>query len=163
MPVFVRCRGSSPLTRGKLLPLADVRFANGLIPAHAGKTYAGGRGRGRSAAHPRSRGENVTINAGWERLEGSSPLTRGKHHGRHGRHIRRGLIPAHAGKTLERWDLRPSWRAHPHSHGENKQLLVAAASQRGSSPLTQGKHQPGRSHRHQPGLIPTHTGKISRP
>ena len=155
--------GSSPLTRGKPDPAANGGDGGGLIPAHAGKTSGQAGPAPPTPAHPRSRGENVTINAGWERLEGSSPLTRGKHHGRHGRHIRRGLIPAHAGKTLERWDLRPSWRAHPHSHGENKQLLVAAASQRGSSPLTQGKHQPGRSHRHQPGLIPTHTGKISRP
>ena len=29
----------------------------------------------------------------------------------------------------------------------------------GSSPLTRGKHQPSRSHRHQPGLIPAHAGK----
>ena len=50
---------------------------------------------------------------------------------------------------------------YPSSRGENKQLLVAAASQRGSSPLTQGKHQYGRSHRHQPGLIPTHAGKTN--
>ena len=69
---------------------------------------------------------------------GSSPLTQGKHHD-----------PDHqsAGTVL------------PRSHGENKQLLVAAASQRGSSPPTRGKLGELvhflRGHR----LIPAHAGK----
>ena len=51
-------RGSSPLTRGKLLKQVAYNLMQGLIPAHAGKT-AGRRVRhGIQGAHPRSRGEN---------------------------------------------------------------------------------------------------------
>ena len=52
--------GSSPLTRGKPLPLAQLGGQVGLIPAHAGKTAARGTRHGSTAAHPRSRGENRT-------------------------------------------------------------------------------------------------------
>ena len=91
--------GSSPLTRGK--PHHPPRPANpcGLIPAHAGKTTLNRTGFRSSGAHPRSRGENYTLNC-LERLTmGSSPLTRGKRSGLRARALRRRLIPAHAGKT----------------------------------------------------------------
>ena len=48
---------------------------------------------------------------------------------------------------------------HPRSRRENKQLLVAAASQRGSSPLTRGKLSSGHDGSFQRGLIPAHAGK----
>ena len=72
------CRGSSPLTRGKLgLGMSDS-VDKGLIPAHAGKTGAATPILTGGGAHPRSRGENVAeaITAAAE--FGSSPLTRGK-------------------------------------------------------------------------------------
>ena len=50
-------------------------------------------------AHPRSRGENVKANATTGEVVGSSPLTRGKRRARTGSTHKRGLIPAHAGKT----------------------------------------------------------------
>ena len=50
--------GSSPLTRGKLSRVTTCDSHKRLIPAHAGKTTANTRMRSRSAAHPRSRGEN---------------------------------------------------------------------------------------------------------
>ena len=50
--------GSSPLTRGKPIMAPEPAKVTGLIPAHAGKTGRLPRGRPRSWAHPRSRGEN---------------------------------------------------------------------------------------------------------
>ena len=50
--------GSSPLTRGKLLELAQCLTVPGLIPAHAGKTATRSGSPSYPAAHPRSRGEN---------------------------------------------------------------------------------------------------------
>ena len=50
--------GSSPLTRGKPKDPAKVRFARGLIPAHAGKTNSVDGFKVVKWAHPRSRGEN---------------------------------------------------------------------------------------------------------
>ena len=55
-------------------------------------------------AHPRSRGENEDFNCLPERIEGSSPLTRGKLRGGELEFVPERLIPAHAGKTLP--DLR---------------------------------------------------------
>ena len=95
----MKSSGSSPLTRGKPGREHHQPVQAGLIPAHAGKTVKPGFTSPRTAAHPRSRGENgVRIWIATVRT-GSSPLTRGKRH--HGCSIRstRGLIPAHAGKT----------------------------------------------------------------
>ena len=70
--------GSSPLTRGKPRVLLMGRGHSGLIPAHAGKTTLTDAEQSAPAAHPRSRGENVSVSSGWEKVAGSSPLTRGK-------------------------------------------------------------------------------------
>ena len=70
-----------------------------LIPAHAGKTDESVEVRRSRGAHPRSRGENRRNAETRARLQGSSPLTRGKppHDGAFSLGGR--LIPAHAGKT----------------------------------------------------------------
>ena len=45
--------GSSPLTRGKLMSLANNGVVRGLIPTHAGKTWCASARPQRSRAHPR--------------------------------------------------------------------------------------------------------------
>ena len=50
----------------------------GLIPAHAGKTADEDAMIPWTQAHPRSRGENLTLAVHKVGSEGSSPLTRGK-------------------------------------------------------------------------------------
>ena len=151
--------GSSPLTRGKLGAVADSLSARGLIPAHAGKTstrYSPGH---RSAAHPRSRGEN--LNGDLEKLggSGSSPLTRGKQPHGDLAGDRLGLIPAHAGKTPRRSDTSRGRRAHPRSRGENARPVQALPPAKGSSPLTRGKRESNVAGGNRPGLIPAHAGK----
>ena len=91
--------GSSPLTRGKPpMPTGPLRRSR-LIPAHAGKTWAGSRTCSRAPAHPRSRGENEEVaQVVWLEV-GSSPLTRGKPATTQARAKLCRLIPAHAGKT----------------------------------------------------------------
>ena len=115
--------GSSPLTRGKHGVEGGVSGREGLIPAHAGKTFGAGDLAGDKRAHPRSRGENlhlVTVDEAWA---GSSPLTRGKHGVEGGVSGREGLIPAHAGKTFGAGDLAGDKRAHPRSRGENLSVM----------------------------------------
>ena len=51
--------GSSPLTRGKPFTGSDQEAAEGLIPAHAGKTTDAAPATALPGAHPRSRGENL--------------------------------------------------------------------------------------------------------
>ena len=132
--------GSSPLTRGKRQS-DNVRRARGrLIPAHAGKTPLACADPRRSAAHPRSRGENVTGVPGGRRPPGSSPLTRGKQDPRAVVADIAGLIPAHAGKTFPSMRTATLRTAHPRSRGENLTGGESAGATFGSSPLTRGKH-----------------------
>ena len=114
-----RYRGSSPLTRGKRKAASTVKYADRLIPAHAGKTGCLRGPRFQAEAHPRSRGENSPTNAFTAVPAGSSPLTRGKLCVRHAHDGKRGLIPAHAGKTSAFDAARSARAAHPRSRGEN--------------------------------------------
>ena len=154
--------GSSPLTRGKRLSCADDRLDLGLIPAHAGKTCHGHAVIGEWRAHPRSRGENSAGACPHRGILGSSPLTRGKHLVVNQAVPRRGLIPAHAGKTAF-GDTDPKIDgAHPRSRGENFPVWVWADSGRGSSPLTRGKHEAWAFDAEAGRLIPAHAGKTVR-
>ena len=93
---------------------------------------------------------------------GSSPLTRGKPAVSLLEGLNRGLIPAHAGKTLLRRGRVHVGRAHPRSRGENLVRHVEPVRRLGSSPLTRGKPTlswtPGWVKR----LIPAHAGKTRR-
>ena len=151
--------GSSPLTRGKHSDETLSFHPARLIPAHAGKTVSRTSTVKRVRAHPRSRGENSALAISPGTNVGSSPLTRGKRDPPADRTNRRGLIPAHAGKT----DLRPSrsapWAAHPRSRGENHSAIRRAESWSGSSPLTRGKPAVAPRPRRDYWLIPAHAGK----
>ena len=94
--------GSSPLTRGKPVDLLLRGALQGIIPAHAGKTSSVQAAAPPMRDHPRSRGENRYDPHAPFPVRGSSPLTRGKR--RSGEPFRRGrgIIPAHAGKTVLR-------------------------------------------------------------
>ena len=96
------------------------------------------------------------------RATGSSPLTRGKPFLVVGVRFRRGLIPAHAGKTLIAAAQRDSRRAHPRSRGENLSRLSMLYARAGSSPLTRGKPVPSPDGSERSGLIPAHAGKTRR-
>ena len=151
--------GSSPLTRGKLFPAIASSAADGLIPAHAGKTRLLACIRSGTTAHPRSRGENGST---WDvdlSSPGSSPLTRGKLFPRVDLVDTDRLIPAHAGKTRRPVSAGRRVWAHPRSRGENTVGPCARGCGLGSSPLTRGK--PCRSPTRPPsrGLIPAHAGK----
>ena len=116
-----------------------------------------------SAAHPRSRGENVLPAHNGHAARGSSPLTRGKHR----RHLPclppSRLIPAHAGKTLTPGSCPSDTSAHPRSRGENAACPKPRAEEGGSSPLTRGKQLVGRDVRPVVRLIPAHAGKTRIP
>ena len=131
--------GSSPLTRGKRAGVSTSARIAGLIPAHAGKTLA-------AASRP-------------DHALGSSPLTRGKLDLGAAGKPRRRLIPAHAGKTRQRRSRSMAIRAHPRSRGENPCGRRDARWDRGSSPLTRGKHRTARCIPGEVGLIPAHAGK----
>ena len=151
--------GSSPLTRGKQEG-HRLRFRHRrLIPAHAGKTGLGVRWLYFVKAHPRSHGENLFARRTTGATAGSSPLTRGKHAGRHADDPRQRLIPAHAGKTCSQDERQGQRPAHPRSRGENMQAAMQTTRDNGSSPLTRGKPSRGDQTRDVRRLIPAHAGK----
>ena len=171
--------GSSPLTREKPCSIMGCPASSGLIPAHAGKTGPGPRSWAERRAHPRSCGENVVCFCAPSAVQGSSPLMREKHTACEVLQGVGRLIPAHAGKTLDREGVGlVSW-AHPRSHeenqvrypravwaegsspsrGENWWRPVARGLRAGSSPLTRGKHERERRGLLRFGLIPAHAGK----
>ena len=131
--------GSSPLTRGKHITKKEGKPSLGLIPAHAGKTFARSIRSTSVRAHPRSRGENPLYTV-W-------PMGVN------------GLIPAHAGKTRPPLSRSRRARAHPRSRGENAHTWFTYSSEYGSSPLTRGKPRLGVRAAYGVGLIPAHAGK----
>ena len=151
--------GSSPLTRGKRGGCNQAAVFVGLIPTHAGKTLRGRSPYQCPAAHPRSRGENPTLLITTPHVQGSSPLTRGKHRGG-GLDLRDdGLIPTHAGKTPYPAMRSLSLRDHPRSRGENRSPSGVRVGLGGSSPLTRGKRPAAPIPHANRGIIPAHAGK----
>ena len=69
--------GSSPLARGTRLRCRVLLLCRRLIPARAGNTKHSVAPLDASAAHPRSRGEHVSIKYTSPAWHGSSPLARG--------------------------------------------------------------------------------------
>ena len=151
--------GSSPLTRGKQPTRPCVRTWGGLIPAHAGKTCLFSSASCSWWDHPRSRGENRFAFGARSGIDGSSPLTRGKHHPRLCLGVPAGLIPAHAGKTERRTKAGTSRTAHPRSRGENRRTWNLDPIPAGSSPLTRGKPGRGQVSGGALRIIPAHAGK----
>ena len=151
--------GSSPLTRGKRQDRRAGQNWSWLIPAHAGKTRLRELQSARNTAHPRSRGENWFAGQSSASQAGSSPLTRGKQSGPARRCCRRGIIPAHAGKTISVTSRPPDRGDHPRSRGENPRHRFVIAPCDGSSPLTRGKHRGRARGPDRAGIIPAHAGK----
>ena len=114
------------------------------------------RSRGSS---PLTRGKRTATHPGSPQTEGSSPLTRGKRRRSRIRHDGRGLIPAHAGKTVACGSLAVTVGAHPRSRGENGAVTVTVSFGSGSSPLTRGKREGSDRVPSPSRLIPAHAGK----
>ena len=110
-------------------------------------------------AHPRSRGENRPRPERSHDHAGSSPLTRGKPARTAAAPGCKRLIPAHAGKTLNRSSGELHVWAHPRSRGENFTAIGVPYGPIGSSPLTRGKPGTLRAFLISIRLIPAHAGK----
>ena len=90
---------------------------------------------------------------------GSSPLTRGKPVDLLLWGALKGIIPAHAGKTIHLPVILSAIRDHPRSRGENITRHTEPLMLDGSSPLTRGKPGHLRDERAASGIIPAHAGK----
>ena len=79
------------------------------------------------------------------------------------RWLRRGIIPAHAGKTKPITFLKRLIRDHPRSRGENPHVLGVRVKKEGSSPLTRGKLNTQKDKQKCERIIPAHAGKTFVP
>ena len=91
--------GSSPHTRGALLPSTSHHRDRGIIPAYAGSTASDTQGTRLFRDHPRIRGEHLSSAFPISKINGSSPHTRGARTTFILRAFRAGIIPAYAGST----------------------------------------------------------------
>ena len=153
--------GSSPRMRGKPRPAHIKHHAQGLIPAHAGKTRVALSGRCCHWAHPRACGENAHSTAPFTTSRGSSPRMRGKRGTVTVETQSAGLIPAHAGKTVSGPDFDVCGGAHPRACGENRIDAAGWLSTSGSSPRMRGKLRVTDATENRVGLIPAHAGKTA--
>ena len=155
-------RGSSPLTRGARHLSSYRCMLRGLIPAHAGSTCGWRGSEYRSWAHPRSRGEHLSVLPDVEVARGSSPLTRGAPCTEMPVTPVAGLIPAHAGSTVRRRRRSRCPWAHPRSRGEHVVTTCGNGEYMGSSPLTRGARTLHFEEDFMTRLIPAHAGSTAR-
>ena len=148
--------------RGKHAWRHDGGSGEGLIPAHAGKTYALSVRLIVSEAHPRACGENRVNIYFRVKGEGSSPRMRGKQVNSLAMSVDLGLIPAHAGKTPCEVVPVVISGAHPRACGENCISPAGLPASHGSSPRMRGKLAPRMADCWEFGLIPAHAGKTYR-
>ncbi len=130
--------GSSPLARGT--PGVAVLMSNAvrLIPARAGNTKRSPNPATCRSAHPRSRGEHVSVTVWKPRASGSSPLARGTLISTVVTGFGTRLIPARAGNTSATHTVSDKIAAHPRSRGEHWRFFSGTNSPHGSSPLARG-------------------------
>ena len=135
---MARPYGSSPLSRGILLPVVDPHVSDRIIPALAGNTFLAERLDVRPRDHPRSRGEYGRLPQCSRRTPGSSPLSRGIPERKIDVEKREGIIPALAGNTNSHVNDCQTSKDHPRSRGEYKERMEAKDTGVGSSPLSRG-------------------------
>ena len=160
---LLRFGGSSPRWRGRLAVHLLGGDGQGLIPALAGTTRSAPTTSGRSRAHPRVGGDDVTYDDFWSGHVGSSPRWRGRLERPVHRQCWNGLIPALAGTTspsLARGGA--SW-AHPRVGGDDWSRAWKHSASAGSSPRWRGQPIVQCASQFRAGLIPALAGTTVHP
>ena len=150
--------GSSPHTRGALVPEGGDAADRRIIPAYAGSTPTSMPSMTWVQDHPRIRGEHEKARRSPRRRWGSSPHTRGARlrQARPRRAAR--IIPAYAGSTggphttsNRQWD-------HPRIRGEHDKDPYSDEALAGSSPHTRGARLSCRCRARRSRIIPAYAG-----
>ncbi len=160
--------GRCPMTQGsppRAREAHDVEQVRvvvaGLTPAGAGSTTATAVPPTTPRAHPRGRGEHLTVEALYVVTGGSPPRARGARPTRPPPGRRDGLTPAGAGSTRE---LRPGAHpagAHPRGRGEHRPDSRSGLWTQGSPPRARGARGAGGERIHGPGLTPAGAGSTT--
>ena len=150
--------GSSPRMRGTPDQKLKKKQEDGIIPAHAGNTPPLGLEPRTHGDHPRACGEHSSAPSAVLSRSGSSPRMRGTPRHRGEEHVRRGIIPAHAGNTRAKRTGTPYRRDHPRACGEHITGNADDAVKAGSSPRMRGTLRARGGHLRGIGIIPAHAG-----
>ena len=130
--------GSSPRMRGSLSLSISSTSLFGIIPAHAGLTVALSRAVSILRDHPRACGAHTNLAFLLEFSLGSSPRMRGSHLVEEGNLAQLGIIPAHAGLTVEERNRLLVVRDHPRACGAHCPRCQSGRPSTGSSPRMRG-------------------------
>ena len=109
--------GSSPRMRGSPFDNIRSQAAAGIIPAHAGLTFASRRFSAPSRDHPRACGAHSMAEKSARLSWGSSPRVRGSPSSTRASTMPSGIIPAHAGLTCRPCPCCRRSRDHPRACG----------------------------------------------
>ena len=150
--------GSSPRMRGSLLLSLCRLVAAGIIPAHAGLTFLDVSVDGKGKDHPRACGAHLPMRFALFSFWGSSPRMRGSQDATRGRWYNLGIIPAHAGLTIQPTGWSGFARDHPRACGAHYVRCNFTAFALGSSPRMRGSPDPDDSVDFEQGIIPAHAG-----
>ena len=145
--------------RGKHTGQHRHRGISGITPAHAGKTMAAAEMCGVRRDHPRACGENRIEEINGMARVGSPPRMRGKHSLSCTKSPKRGITPAHAGKTKVRIPVIQIDWDHPRACGENFPLCRFRQMKAGSPPRMRGKPWAVFLTGGVDGITPAHAGK----
>ena len=150
---------SPPHMRGKARHCAAVHGYRGITPAHAGKSFTSFYHCTTFWDHPRTCGEKLIPPLLGFGLTGSPPHMRGKERGSTSRQRRKGITPAHAGKSPAMSPGHITLRDHPRTCGEKGISDFSGNYEDGSPPHMRGKARspllfPGISR-----ITPAHAGK----
>ena len=156
-------QGSSPLSRGILLPKLVRQVSGRIIPALAGNTRPWRLARKLNRDHPRSRGEYTVYMYRSSPSRGSSPLSRGIPCHAAWPLLRLRIIPALAGNTRAAKRAPLPAKDHPRSRGEYLRITWKPAPRVGSSPLSRGILLTGGQQKSPEWIIPALAGNtVSR-
>ena len=155
--------GSSPPARGtrkvRKRSSAHLRF----IPACAGNTRCRARGFPQAAVHPRLRGEHLEPRNDDEADAGSSPPARGTLVVKAMQPVAGRFIPACAGNTSRKRDIRMPGTVHPRLRGEHSEIADSTAAPSGSSPPARGTLRQIKKCGVLPRFIPACAGNTAAP
>ena len=112
--------------------------------------------------HPRTCGEKSPYQTKRIAAKGSPPHMRGKERGSTSRLRRKGITPAHAGKSAMWQDVPNNEMDHPRTCGEKKNRLERGGEKAGSPPHMRGKGILGVLNPTSKRITPAHAGKRRR-
>ncbi len=147
--------------RGKPSPVHARVHGRRIIPAHAGQTDGEKKKLGAGSDHPRTCGANSVVVFLCPVVVGSSPHMRGKPITARHIHVRRRIIPAHAGQTTPLSLKTYENSDHPRTCGANLATLKDKGVGDGSSPHMRGKRKSSTGSRTYIRIIPAHAGQTS--